>query len=99
MTHYQAGLWLRAMKSGGYPFGTGDLQTFDYTFCALGVLSTELNLFCEFNGVMRLRYPTEYLKDEEQETFVAELNDSSPTRSFQEVIADVEGALEEYITE
>jgi hypothetical protein len=93
MTHEVVGKWLAGLKSGEFRYRRFSIEYPKYT-CALGVLSVVMDCKAPTG---RHRYPLEYIGGF-QESLVLRLSDYSPTYSYKEVIADIEMALEDYIT-
>lgn len=98
MTNEHLRIWIDAMKSGEYSFTAQTLHS-DSKHCALGVLSEELHCYPKYAGRLHLQYPSEEICTPSLQLWVIRLNDLSPTGSYNEVLADIEGAFEEYMTE
>ena len=97
MTHEEIGNWLTGMRSGDYTWCHGSFQQGD-KYCGLAVLLAVHGL-----PIPSLRIPLEvdiWLDDHMSvrlEQWIVQLNDASYTK-YEPIIADVEMAMEAYIT-
>lgn len=96
LTKAEKNKWIKALRSGEYKQGTGELKTSRGAYCCLGVLAKavvwkrlpEHYRSTDLNGLSEL--PSDILDAKVQETYI-DMNDAVPTpKSFREIADHIE---------